>query len=185
VPTSPAPDSRSDQQLVTRCNQGDTAAFEIIYYRYRDWVIHLAARFTGDHTDALDVMQETFSYLLRKFPGFTLTSSLTTFLYPVVKNTAIRIRQKRRRTIFSEALPENPAAIELGGADDGLGDLRVALSRLSDAHREVVLMRFVDDMSLEAIAKTLAIPIGTVKSRLHHAINGIRNDPQALRYFQE
>ena len=89
------PDSRSDRELVRALNAGDVSAFDALYYRYRDWVVRLAHRFTGNADDALDVLQETFSYVFRKFPGFRLTASMTTFLYPVVKNLSIAARRKR------------------------------------------------------------------------------------------
>src|SRR5262245_58920063 len=57
-----AEDPRSDEDLVALVNQGDTKAFEALYRRHRDWVANLAARFTGDHALALDVLQETFLY---------------------------------------------------------------------------------------------------------------------------
>ncbi len=80
---APAPnDNRTDEQLIEAINGGDAGAFEVLYFRHRDWVMRLAMRFTGHHDDALDVLQETFSYLVRKFPGFRLTASITTFLYP-------------------------------------------------------------------------------------------------------
>ena len=82
LPMPPAPtDNRTDQQLVEAINGGDSTAFEILYYRHRDWTMRLALRFTGHHDDALDVLQEAFAYFARKFPGFILTASLTTFLY--------------------------------------------------------------------------------------------------------
>ena len=58
----------SDQELIELANKGDPNAFETLYYRYRDWVYRLAWRFTGNQQDALDVLQETFTYLLGKFP---------------------------------------------------------------------------------------------------------------------
>lgn len=177
-------DSRSDLTLVALCNQGDVTAFEALYRRYRDWVLGLATRFTGEPNDALDVLQETFTYLLRKFPGLVLTASMTTFLYPVVKNTAIRIRRKRRREG-----PDEGALAAIPGhdspPDETAGELRLVLAGLPEAHREVILMRYVDDMSLDEISAALAIPLGTVKSRLHHALNGIRNSPSARKYFAD
>jgi RNA polymerase sigma-70 factor, ECF subfamily len=184
VPPSPKPDSRSDQGLVELCNRGDPAAFEALYTRYRDWVVRLACRFTGNSDDALDCLQDTFTYLLNKFPGFTLTASMTTFLYPVVKNISIRIRQKRRRFApGDEALERIPAPATQ--ADPCAADLAAVVARLPEAHREVVLMRFVDGMALDEIAAALAIPLGTVKSRLHHAIQALRADERTRRYFEE
>ena len=64
---------KSDRELIESINAGNPDAFEILYQRHRDWVYRLAWRFTGHHQDALDVLQETFTYLLQKFPGFELT----------------------------------------------------------------------------------------------------------------
>ena len=91
-------------------NGGEAAAFEAIYFRYRDWVARLAQRICGNENDALDVVQETFLYLHRKFPGFVLSARLTTFLYPVVRHLAQAIRRKRGR------MGEDLGAMELAAA---------------------------------------------------------------------
>ena len=62
-------------------------------------------------------------------------------------------------------------------------ELAAVLSTLPIPQREVVLMRFVDDLSLEEIAAVLAIPLGTVKSRLHNALETLRHDPRTRAYF--
>ncbi|MHC4508105.1 MAG: RNA polymerase sigma factor, partial [Planctomycetota bacterium] len=94
----------SDQQLIELANQGDPDAFGALYSRYRDWVYRLAWRFTGNREDALDVLQETFTYVLGKFPGFELTAAMTTFLYPVVKHLSIAARNKSRRSASDEEM---------------------------------------------------------------------------------
>src|SRR5258706_502407 len=93
---------RTDRELIASLNRGDWSAFEPLYLRHRDWVYRLACRFTGEHAAALDVVQETFAYLLAQFPGFRLTAKLTTFLYPVVKNTALAAKRRSRRLKFGE-----------------------------------------------------------------------------------
>ncbi|MEI8196545.1 MAG: sigma factor, partial [Phycisphaerae bacterium] len=92
-------DARTDQQLITALNRGDLAAFEVLYHRHRDWIVRLAMRFTGNEADALDVLQETWKYVLGKTPHLALTATLTTFLYPAVKNLSIAARRKRQRYI--------------------------------------------------------------------------------------
>jgi RNA polymerase sigma factor (sigma-70 family) len=104
------PDAASDQQLIAALNTGDADAFEPLYRRYRDWVVALAHRFTGDESLALDVMQETFLYLLKKFPGFRLTAQMKTFLYPAVKNLSIAARRKTSRVQSTEAEQQHLAA---------------------------------------------------------------------------
>jgi RNA polymerase sigma-70 factor (ECF subfamily) len=180
---SPPDDPRSDQQLIAAANSGDAEAFEALYGRYKDWVVSLAMRLTGDADLALDVLQETFIYLLSKFPGFVLTSRLTTFLYPAVKNIAIHHRRKRDklRSAGEETLDSLPAPKPTPAAN---ADLVAVISALPETHREVVLMRFVDGLSLEEIAQALAIPLGTVKSRLHNALAALRKDVRVRQFFQ-
>jgi RNA polymerase sigma-70 factor (ECF subfamily) len=177
-------DDRPDQALVDAINRGDVRAFDALYFRYRDWVVRLATRFTGNADDALDVLQETFAYVFRKFPGFRLTASMTTFLYPVVKNLSIAARRKRTRMASTDAIetPE-PAAIESADHRQQRSELETVLASLPETHREVLLMRFVDGMSLQEIAAALAIPEGTVKSRIHNAVATLRNDERARRFF--
>jgi len=178
-------DPRTDQDLVRALNAGDASAFDGLYFRYRDWVVRLAHRFTGHDDDALDVLQDTFAYVFRKFPGFRLTASMTTFLYPVVKNLSIAARRKRQRMAGADEtvlqnLPQRPTA----GARDARPELAHVLSDLPEAQREVLLMRFVDDMTLAEIAAALNIPEGTVKSRLHNALAALRHDERVKQYFE-
>ncbi len=179
--TGPRNIQPTDRQLVDDANAGDEAAFAALYHRHKDWALRLAYRFTGQHADAADVVQETFIYLARKFPGFKLTANLTTFLYPVIKNLSLQMLRRRR--------PQNSAPLEAvespmpQPAPSESDTLPAVLSRLPEVQREVVLLRFVDGFTLEEIATVLMIPLGTVKSRLHHALTALRADPQTRAYF--
>lgn len=177
-------DTRTDLQLITALNGGDSRAFEALYLRYRDWVTALAYRFTGDNDLSLDVLQETFLYFLKKFPGFTLTAQLKTFLYPVVKNLSITARRKTQRHQSTEAevaILENTPVTDTTPVSSG--DIRLALAHLPAEQREVLLLRFVDELSLNEIAEMLDIPLGTVKSRLHNALTFLRKDSRTKTFF--
>ncbi len=176
---------KSDQELIELANKGDPEAFEALYRRYRDWVYRLAWRFTGNRADALDVLQKTFTYLLGKFPGFELTASMTTFLYPVVRHISFRIRSKSSRFTSEEQIFDELAAPESEESEHYRSELAAVLAVLPDEQREVLLMRFVDDMSLQQIAAALDVPIGTVKSRLHNALRALRDDRRTRDYFLE
>ena len=183
---APPPDPRSDQDLVAALNAGDAAAFDALYYRYRDRILRLAYRFTANHADAQDVLQETFTYLYKKFPGLRLTASMTTFLYPVVRNLSLEIHRKKRTATAAaaaivEELPGFAAATT--SEDQTRADLVAAMANLSPEHRQTVLLRFVDDLTMDEIAAATGVPVGTVKSRLHHAIAALREDPRVRRYF--
>lgn len=184
LPEQQAGDARTDLDIIAAINGGDTAAFEVLYLRYRDWVVSLSFRFTGDSEAALDVLQETFLYLLKKFPGFRLTANLKTFLYPAVRNLSITARRKAARFQATEA---DLAQIEQASAPDaGYGetrDLAAVMASLSEEHREALLLRFVDGLSLAEIAAAAEVPLGTVKSRLHHALQALRQDPRTKEFF--
>ena len=173
-----AQDSRSDEALIAAVNHGDTAAFDVLYYRYRDWVAHLAFRFTGDRELALDVLQETFVYFAKKFPGFRLTAKLTTFLYPAVRNYSIAARRKNERFVSDEVLAERSSETP---PQQSLNDI---LAALPEEQREVLLLRFVDGMSMDEIAAAMHIPAGTVKSRLHYAIKTLRESDATKEFFE-
>jgi RNA polymerase sigma-70 factor (ECF subfamily) len=177
---------KSDLELVELANQGDPDAFEALYYRYRDWVYRLAWRFTDNQQDALDVLQETFIYLLGKFPGFELTASMTTFLYPAVRHISMAIRAKKHRIASDdEVLGELEASNRKKLTGGSRSELAVVLTLLPDQQREILLMRFVDDMSLQEISIALNLPLSTVKSKLYRALQTLRDDRRTQDYFLE
>ena len=161
-------DPRADEDLVRAWRGGDPSAFDALYARYHEWVVTLAFRFTRNREDALDVLQDTFAYLHRKRRDFELRSRMKTFLYPVVKHLAVsRSRLARRHAPLDPAIdPAAPAA--------STDETAALLQGLSDVQQEVVLMRFVDGLDLQAIADALEVPLGTVKSRLHSALELLR-----------
>jgi len=168
-------DPRTDADLARALRDGDPSAFEALYDRYHAWVTTLAFRFTKNREDALDVLQDTFAYLHRKRRDFELRSQMKTFLYPVVKHLALnRASLARRQAPLDPRL--DPAAPPASA--DTVAEL---LSGLSDVQQEVVLMRFVDGLDLQAIADALEVPLGTVKSRLHSALEFLRGKNFPIR----
>jgi RNA polymerase sigma-70 factor (ECF subfamily) len=174
-----------DRTLIRAANSGEASAFEAIYFRYRDWVVGMAYRFTGNQEDALDVLQDTFAYLLRKFPGFCLSSNMKTFLYPVVRNLSIAARRKRNRHVSGDEIFADVPAPPPTAGGSSRAELAAVLSALPEAQREALLMRFVDGMALQEIAEALGIPPGTVKSRIHNALETLRKDARTRTYFLE
>ena len=167
-------------------NDGDSGAFEVLYLRHRDWTVNLAFRFTGDRELALDVLQEAFLYLLKKFPGFVLRAKFTTFLYPVIRNLALNARKKNQRYVLvDDKLEELTEPVESNVEENLEDQLRMVMGNLPVQQQEVLLLRFVDDHSLNEIAEILDIPPGTVKSRLHNALRALAENPCTKNYFQK
>ncbi|MBL0922745.1 MAG: sigma-70 family RNA polymerase sigma factor [Phycisphaerales bacterium] len=173
-----AADGPSDEALVEAANRGDETAFVELYRRHKDWAFRVALRFTRDPEEAADAVQETFVYVLRKIPNLRLSARMRTWLYPVIRSTTVRMREKRLRLQFGDE--RDPPAPQREGADS---ELDAALASLSAEQREAVLLRYVDDLSMEEIAQVQGTPVGTVKSRLHHALGRLREDARSRRYF--
>jgi RNA polymerase sigma-70 factor (ECF subfamily) len=177
----------TDEELIDALNRSQPRAFDQLYARHREWVWRVAVRYLGDESEAWDVVQTVFMDFLKRFPGFVLTSRLTTYLYPVTRHFAYAAARKRKRitTGLDEGTPLPTCDRPDVERDERLARLNQAISRLPAIHAEVLLMRFVDDLSMEEIGAALGVPPGTVKSRLHHAIAKLQADPDAAAYFSE
>lgn len=182
------PETLADALLVKLAARGDARAFTALYARHKDYAMRLAVRFTRDHEAAADVVQETFIYLMKKLPTLELTAKMTTYLYPVVKNIAFTAKRKDRarlRLVREDGSDVETAAPAGAGTSRDPNALASVVDLLPEHQREVLLMRFVDDMSMDQIAAALSIPAGTVKSRLHLAIKALRDDPRTAAAFAE
>ncbi len=181
-PPYPRDDERSDLELVAAANRGEVEAFETLYRRYNEWVVSLAYRYTRDRELALDVLQETFLYVLGKFPAFELRSQMKTFLYPTVRHLSVALQSKAtRRPPPSGSLKFQPPPDPC--RDERLQGLAEIMEDLPVAQREALMLRFADGLALAEIAEALQIPLGTVKSRLHGAIEALRDDERSKKYF--
>ena len=189
--SGPPPDQRSDEQLIAAVRGGQEAAFAVLYHRHRDFALRIAWRYTTCDADALDAVQSAFVYLAGKLAPaapspFVLTAKLTTFLFPVVKHEALALRRKAARLRLGHnddaaaAFEELPARDAPPDAALSARRIAAAIKSLPAAQREVVLLRFIDNLSMEEISAALAIPAGTVKSRLHNAIKTLSADPEAV-----
>lgn len=175
----PTDDPRSDSALIAAAARGDREAFGALYLRHREFVYRVALRYAREHGAAMDAAQDVFLHLIARIPTLRLTGRLTTYLYPVAKNLALaRVRAEGNRLrILRERAPGEAGAGGGAGGESAMDPaLERALGGLAPEHREVLLMRVVDEMSVAEVAAALSIPEGTVKSRLHHALGRLRED---------
>lgn len=142
--------------------------------QHYDAVFRFCARRVGPDR-AADVSQETFLTAQRVLHKFRGESSLTTWLFGIAHNEC---RRERRRSV-AEPLPL-VVDLEIVANVQGESDivdrhaLNQALSKLSAEHREVVLLHEIEGLTYEEAAAILQVPVGTVKSRLHHAFQQMR-----------
>ena len=160
------PDEPSDLQLMEGIARGDEEAFGQIVRSHGRYLFGVARTLTRDLAEAEDAVQETWAWLLRaKFRG---ESSLRTFLVSLTVRQCALIRRKRRGWLRSVRPPEAAHAGDENQVDAKL-DLARLLEKLSTEHREVLVMRELQQMTYEDMARVLALPRGTIESRLHRA----------------
>ena len=145
--------------------------------------IHRAALvMTGSVWEADDLAQETFLQALRALPKFQGASRPQTWLYAIlIKQHRRRLRsrdRRNRRVLRWFAWARTPPENEIPGAQLELEEWRQSVWRLvaelPEAQRHVLVLRYSEELSYEEIAHVLGCPVGTVKSRLHHAVAQLR-----------
>jgi RNA polymerase sigma-70 factor (ECF subfamily) len=173
-----------DAELVQRAKDGDPAAFRKLFDQYHRRAFAVAVGVVKNQEDALDVVQEAFIKVHRHIDRFQGSSSFYTWLYRIVMNLAIdHVRKARHVTDFDDRIRHSDAAGD--GAlmprimDENPGKtvvrseltahIQQALDQLPEYHRAVILLREVEGLSYEEMAKVLDVPKGTIMSRLFHA----------------
>jgi RNA polymerase sigma-70 factor (ECF subfamily) len=173
-----------DTDLVSRVQRGDEAAFRTLYERYNRRAYAVAFGVVKNQSDALDVVQEAFIKVHKHIVNFHGASSFYTWLYRIVMNLAIdHVRRARKVTEFDDSIRKSDAAAD-GALMPHFDDenpsktvsrrelsqrIEAALDTLPEYHRAVILLREVEGLSYEEMAKVLRVPKGTIMSRLFHA----------------
>ncbi len=158
---------------------GDTAAFEAFFRDYEKAVFKNAYLITGSREDADDVLQAVFTAVWKFRNTFDSTKGRpATWLHRITVNECLRKRRKDRPAV----LRVDPEDIDAPGADADArsdlpdsGELGEALDALDAKHRAVLVLRYFNDLSYEEIAGVLGVPLGTVKSRINHALMKLRS----------
>lgn len=160
-----------EQLLVLRSQLGDSDAFRELLQRYdlrlRCFVRRRAAN--GDEGD--DLIQEIWTDVFRQLPRLSDAGAFRGWLYRIAHGkTALALRQTLRQPQTVDNLDDVacPTDEPTFTADDAAA-IHAALNELSADHREVLILRFLEDMSCEEIGQIVACPPGTVRSRLHYA----------------
>lgn len=185
-PTSGGPQV-TEAMLVQLARSGDLEAREELARRVRGPAYVLALQLLGDPDDARDVAQDALLRLFSTFSRFDPKRPLRPWLARIVRNRAYDVRRRRRARpavsldgLVEDGFPETTTR-EIG-PEDRLARRQLqrriwtALHRLTDAHREILVLRDYQDLSYAEIASVLQIPLGTVMSRLHAARRSLRRE---------
>ena len=163
-------------------------SFEQLAMPHFDRLYNFACWLTHDRQEAEDLVQETYVKALKGFPSFQPDTNFRAWIYKILRNAFLTSRTGLKATATvpldpegqEEILPaveETPESILLQRSDGHL--VHQALEQLPVAYREVLLLCEVEEMSYQEISTTLAIPMGTVMSRLSRARKALRSGLQS------
>lgn len=175
-----------DEILARRWQAGGEWAFELIVRRYRLQLFAFFYRMMGNHASAEDLCQDTFLHLQRVIASYDPTRRFSTWIYTVAANLGRdHFRQLKRRTQAEAMLAEAQHQEPQGSAPTVLNKLarqelekevQDAVMRLQTDYRLVLVLRHYQGLKYEKIAEVLGCPIGTVRSRIHYAVNVLKED---------
>ncbi len=168
--------SDPDEATIARFLGGDREAFELLFERYGPYVYNIVRGVLDSEDDANDVTQEVFLQVYRSLHRFRRGSRFTTWLYRIALNRALdaaRSHRRRRWVSFGETLdnkadPDGDPAqdVEARSAED---EVRRVLAGMDPKHRDVLVLRYLQDMDIEEIAEVLGCSVGAAKVRLFRA----------------
>ena len=177
----------SDLILVERVQHGETAAFDLLVVRYQHKVLKLIMRYVHDSVEAEDVAQEAFIRAFRALPSFRGDSAFYTWLYRIAINTAKNALVASRRRPIDYSIdrqdgddyamqarlkdPETPEGLLL--TEEIQNTVNSAIENLPEDLRTAIVLRELEGLSYEEIAKAMECPVGTVRSRIFRAREAI------------
>ncbi len=183
-----------DSQLMHNLQSGNLEALGVLYDRHRGLVFRTALAITGDAEAAADLLQEVFLRLFRFASHVDCDRPLEPWLYRMTTNLSYTWVKRHNRLLR----PLEDVAEWITGSrrdipavrseiNESWRQVQQALSSLPLSHRGVVVLYYIDDLSIQEIAEILDIPVGTVKSRLHYSRQALRKSLDVLenRAFPE
>ena len=152
------------------------ARLEVLYREHGAALLQYLRRRVGGGEPAEDLLQETFLQALRGADRLDGVVSPRAWLFTIARNVAAVARRCRRPTV--QLATDVPAADD-AGRDPQIEQMREAIAGLTERQREILELRLEHELSYEEIACALQIPLGTVRSRLHHAVARLRRRMKA------
>ncbi len=173
--------SLSDEELMEHFQAGYVEAFNILVSRFKDRLHNFLYRYTHNHQDCEDLVQETFLRVYRSKHSYERIAKFSTWMYTIALNLAKSLYKKKQRmttvTIHEDESDPDDRPMNLEDSDilpdDSLhekmcmNELEKALKELSEDFREVVILRDIQQLAYDEIAEITDMPMGTVKSRIN------------------
>ncbi len=197
VITADRPDIAGTADLLTRARAGDSSAFCHLAAEHEQRLLQQACGLTRDPSAAEDLVAETMVEAWRSLGRFNGACRFSTWLFSILLHRHYKaLRRARSRPIPLAALPsaeadertqaqENLPAAGPSPADEAMRHeaadrLHAAIAALPEIHQQVILLRFFEDAAVHEIATLVGCSVGTVKSRLHYALEKLREAQQGV-----
>ena len=170
-----------DSELIVRLQANSLEALGVLYDRHRNLVYRTALAITGDSEAAADLLQDVFLRLHRFASHIDPARPLEPWLYRMTTNLAYTWVKRRQRWLrpledmaewLMSGLKDSPA--HQAETDEACQSVQEAVTSLPLSHRGVVVLYYVNDLSIQEIAEILDVPVGTVKSRLHYGRQALK-----------
>ena len=176
-------DNATDKEIIERVKGGEKEAYDLLVLKYQQRVINLISRFVKNHSDALDVSQETFIKAYRALPNFRGESAFYTWLYRIAVNTAKNHLTVQSRKITKSdydvaeieqiegnmSLTEQTTPESLLVKDELQETILKTIENLPEDLKSAIMLREIEGLSYEGIAEVMECPVGTVRSRIFRA----------------
>ena len=172
---------KDQENIIARARRGDAGAFEQLVETYREQVYRIALRMCSNAADADEAAQEAFLAAWKGLPNFRGDSRFSTWLYQLTSHAAIDLMRREKRQIAAEDITEvsapdpDPSPQQQAERSETRQAVRDAMGQLSPEYRQIVVLRFLQELSYEEIGAVLKLPPGTVKSRLNRAKSQLKD----------
>lgn len=170
-----------DQLPVTQARAGDPAAWEVLFRRYQMPLYAYVVQLVRDQQASLDVVQETFVSAVRHIQSLRDDERFGGWLFGIAHQKCVQLWRRRDREAMGaeKLIRDSPEQVEEDPGDllvrqEQEAEFMKRLDELPAPHRSVLLLHFLEDFSLEEIARITGSQLGTVKSRMHYAKLALR-----------
>ncbi len=175
--------ARNDFQLVVKARTGDQKAYAGLMQRYKDSIYFMALKMVNNKEDAMDLTVETFAKAFEKLDKYQPDFAFSTWLFRVATNNCIDFLRKKKLNTTSidsmmdddeDSRPMQIKADTLNPEETSIKkqesqELKLLIESLPQRYRNLLTLRYFDELSYEEIAQQLDLPLGTVKAQLFRA----------------
>ncbi|HUT30621.1 MAG TPA: sigma-70 family RNA polymerase sigma factor [Sedimentisphaerales bacterium] len=166
-----------EQVLVLRCQIGDRSALVELIERYQAPLRYFVARLIEDPEMAEDILQDTWLAVIRKIHTLRQFDTFSTWLYRIARNSVYKeLRKKKHLCLLAEDVAAPGDNEEPVFSPEDAARVHVCLERLRPEHKEVLMLRFLEQMLYEQISQVIGCKVGTVRSRIHYAKRALKRE---------